>query len=55
MKRIYKKIVWAFFTVPKHAADWAEQNEWRITAFLGITYTTVLLLLLFGKLPTWAG
>lgn len=54
MKRIYKKIMWAFFATPRHAAEWAEQNEMRISAAIGIILTTVLILLLFGQLPTWA-
>lgn len=52
---LYRKIKWAFFTTPKHAADWAAQNEWRITAALGVFFTVFILLLLFGQLPTWAG
>ena len=52
---LYKKLKWAFFSTPRHAAEWAEQNEMRISAALGVILATVLILLLFGKLPTWAG
>lgn len=54
MKAIYKRVMWAFFATPRHAAEWAEQNEMRISAAIGIILTTVLILLLFGQLPTWA-
>ena len=52
---LYKKLKWAFFATPRHAAEWAEQNEMRITAALGVIFVTFLILLLFGQLPTWAG
>lgn len=53
MKRIYKKIIWGFFGVPKSAFEYASQNEWRITALLAIVFTYMLFGLLFGYLPSW--
>jgi hypothetical protein len=47
---ITKRIKWVFFTLPKNGADWAEQNEYRITylvnlfLFIGIVsiiFTTI--------------
>lgn len=53
MKKFYKKIIWGFFSAPRHAAEWAEQNEYRITAVIAISFLYMLLGLLFGYLPSW--
>ena len=52
MKRVYAKIIWGFFTAPRHAADWAEQNEWRITVLIACVFLFILFGLLFGFLPS---
>ena len=48
MKRIYKKIIWGFFEVPKSAFEYASQNEWRITVLLSFIFIYMLFGLLFG-------
>lgn len=43
MKRIINKIKWAFFDCPKTAAEWASQNETKMT-YMGnfIIFITLL-------------
>lgn len=52
MKYVYRKVIWGFFTAPRHAAEWAEQNEWRITILIASIFLIMLFGLLFGFLPS---
>lgn len=53
MKKLYEKIIWRFFSIPRHASDWAAQNEWRISVFIGIILLFMLFGILSGYLHTW--
>jgi hypothetical protein len=54
MKKIYKKIMWGFFDIPRSAFEYASQNEWRITVLIAIIFLYMLFGLLFGYLPSWS-
>ena len=54
MKKMIRKIKWVFFTMPRHAADYAAQNETRITFAFGIVIIYLFILALFGTFQPWS-
>ena len=53
MKKLIRKIKWTFFTMPRHAAEYAAQNEMRITAIFGLIIIFLIMSFLFGSFQTW--
>lgn len=53
MKTILKFIKFTFFTTPRSALEWAQQNEQRLGTLTVVAMVIIVLLMLFGQLPTW--
>lgn len=54
MKNLIELVKFTFFTTPRSAAMWAQQNEQRIGFVTVIIMILIVFLTLFGQLPTWS-
>lgn len=53
MDKIINFVKFTFFTTPRSAAMWAQQNEQRIGFMTVMIMILIVFLTLFGQLPTW--
>ena len=53
MKKFIRKVKWTFFTIPKNAFEYANQNELRIQFVVGFGIILFILASLLGYVPTW--
>lgn len=53
MHNLIQLVKFTFFTTPRSAAMWAQQNEQRIGFITVMIMILIVFLTLFGQLPTW--